>query len=321
MVAEVHRTEPASEEEKVGPYTEYLAALDTVAIDVEDAVSDPEQALLLAREVAEGKGSSFEDAIAVVRRIVPRKGDASATAKLRDVLQAPILDGYSALLDSARRELDRRWNERIVSRFGGKLSEQDLLALYDPSKGELDVFVEEELGAFYREGGARRMVGDRVMNFGPNFLAWMQRAEGMQRSISGSSLISVRLRGVPATASGGLRVKRRDLRLVCPDEQQAFTYREGSGAKTFKWSPSCQSLSLRVIVGDDVGNDYQLIREWSGPLALPTFLQQGQRLGGGVLQWTIKNREGIRVQAKYRIESGGEIARIVHRPPPSSLGG
>ena len=52
MVAEVHRTEPASEEEKVGPYTEYLAALDTVAIDVEDAVSEPEQALLLAREVA-----------------------------------------------------------------------------------------------------------------------------------------------------------------------------------------------------------------------------------------------------------------------------
>lgn len=322
MVAEVRRTDPVGEEEKVGPYTEYLAALDVVAIDVEDAMADPEQALILSKEVVAGKGSSFEDALAVVREIVPRKGDASATAKLRDILEAPILDGYSAVLDSARRELDRRWNERIVSRFGGRLSEQDLLALYDPSSGELIVFVKEELGPFYREGGAKRMIGDRKLNFGPEFLDWMGRAERMQRSIGGGDPIAVRLRGVPATAEGafGLRVKRRDLRLVCPEEQQTFTYREGSGAQTFRWRPSCQSLSLRILVGGGAGPDQQLVQEWNGPLALPAFLQQGQRVGGGVMQWTIRNRDGITVRAKYRIESGGDIAQIAHRPPPGSLG-
>lgn len=322
MVAEVRRTEPIGEEEKVGPYTEYLAALDAVAIDVEDAMADPEQALILSKEVAEGKGSSFEDALEVVRKIVPRKGDASATAKLRDILEAPILDGYSAVLDSARRELDRRWNERIVARFGGRLSEQDLLALYDPSSGELDKFVNEELGPFYREGGAKRMVGDRTMNFGPSFLAWMGRAERMQRSIAGGSKIAVRLRGVPASVEGspGARVTRRDLRLVCPDEQQTFTYREGSGAQTFRWTPSCQSLSLRVLVRGSGGQEFQMLEEWSGPLAFPTFLQQGQRMGGGVVQWTIRDPEGITVRAKYRIESGEEVANIAHRPPPTSLG-
>ncbi|MBW2281810.1 MAG: hypothetical protein JRG76_10260 [Deltaproteobacteria bacterium] len=322
MVAEVRRTEVQGEEEKVAPYTEYLAALDAVAIDVEDGQAEPEQALALAREVAGGKGSSFEDALAVVKRIVPRKGDASVRGKLRDILEAPILDGYSALLDSARRELDRRWAERIVSRYGGRLSEQDLLALYDPSTGELDVFVQEELGPFYAAGGAKRMVGDRTMSFGPSFLGWMKRAEGMQRSIAGGSQIAVRLRGVPATVEGspGMRVKRRDLRLVCPSEQQTFTYREGSGSKTFRWTTSCQSLSLRITVGDDSGQERELRREWTGPLALPTFLQQGQRLGGGVMQWTVDDSSGLRVKAKYRIESGDEIARIVHRPPPGSLG-
>jgi hypothetical protein len=326
MVAEIHRTEPISEEEKSAPYPDYKAALENVAIDVEDAAGDPEQALLIARDVAEGKPNSFGEALAVVRRIVPRSGDATVTAKLREVLESPILDGFSALLGSARHELDRRWKERISSRFGGSLSEQDLTALYDPADGELKAFVGEELELFYRDGASRRVLGGRTLPFGPGFVAWMERASAVQRSLfagrGGSPRMSVRLGGVPSTVTGGpgLRVKRRDLRLVCPDGEQTFSYREGSGAETFNWTSSCQSLTLRVVVGGADRRDREIRREWTGPLALPKFLLQARELGRGVLQWDIDGSDGITVHAKYRLLSGGEIRSVVPQSPPSSLG-
>ena len=133
----------------------------------------------------------------------------------------------------------------------------------------------------------------------------------------------VRLRGVPSSVIGapGLRVKRRDLRLICPDEQQNFVYREGSGAYTFRWTSYCQPLVLRIIVGGQESNDLELVQEWTGPQALPVFMQQGEALGGGVLQWTIHGEGGVSVRAKYKVESGNEIRAIVHRAPPRSLGG
>jgi hypothetical protein len=326
MVAEIHRTKPVGEEEKSAPYPDYRAALENVAIDVEDAVGDPEQALLIARDAGEGKPTSFGDALAVARRIVPRGGDASVRSKLREILEAPILDGFSAVLDAARRELSRRWKERIASQFGEGLSEQELTALYDPSAGELKAFLEEELDLFYGDGVVKRVLEDRKMSFGPGFLAWMERAGAIQRSLfagrGGVPRVSVQLRGVPASVSGapGLRVKRRDLRLSCPDGEQTFVYREGTGAETFNWTASCQSLTLRVVLGGADRQDREIRREWTGPLALPKFLQQAKSVGGGVLQWSIDGPEGITVQAKYRLVSGEEIRAVVHQSPPPSLG-
>jgi hypothetical protein len=132
----------------------------------------------------------------------------------------------------------------------------------------------------------------------------------------------VRLRGVPATVSGapGLRVKRRDLRLRCLDGQQTFVYREGSGAETFAWVSSCQHVSIRILVGGPSQPDREILREWNGPLAFPTFLRKGRPLGGGMYQWDFEGPEGIDVQARYVIQSGEEIRKIVHHSPPASLG-
>jgi type VI protein secretion system component VasK len=258
-----------------------------------------------------------------VRRIVPRRGDASSRGKLREILAAPILDGFSAVLESARRELDGRWNERVVRRYGGQLTATEFESLYGPG-GALDGFRAEELDLFFRDGSSARLLEGRGMDFGPGFVVWMERASALQRTLfaSGGSSIAVRLRGIPASVSGapGLRVKRRDLRLICPDEQQNFVYREGSGAHTFRWTSACQSLVLRILVGGEGARDRELVREWKGPQALPSFLQEGEALGGGEVQWTIDGPEGIRVNAKYRIESGGEIRSIVHRAPPGSMG-
>jgi type VI protein secretion system component VasK len=323
MIAEVRRGEPSGEQESVAPWTEYTAALENVALDVEEAGSDPEQALLLVREVAEGSPSSFDEALQVVRRIVPRQGDVGARTKLREILEAPLLDGFSAVLDSARSALDRRWSERVVARYDGPLTPQEFEGLYGPG-GALDAFLGEELAPFYRDGTSTRLLEGRSMGLGPSFLAWMDRATTLQRTLfagAGSS-IAVRLRGVPSSVSGAadLRVKRRDLRLICPDEQQNFVYREGSGVHTFRWTAECQSLVLRILVGGEGSQDRELLQEWKGPQALPGFLQQGERLGGGVVQWQVDGPEGIRVNAKYRIESGGEIGSIVHEPPPRSMG-
>jgi hypothetical protein len=306
------------------PWLEYTAALENLSLDLEDAVADPARALALSREVASGQPGSFADALALVRRIVPHQGDAAARTKLTQILEAPILDGYSAVLASALRELDRRWSERIASRYGEALSAQDFAALYDPSSGALQAFVAEELGPFYRDGAPARLLADRAMPLGPRFLEWMEQAGVAQRRLfaGGSGSHAVRLAGVPSAVVGAeaLRVKRRELRLVCPDGPQEFVYREGSGTHTFRWSSSCQSLVLRVLVGAEGVPDQELAREWRGPQALPSFLQQGEEQGGGVLKWVIEGPDGIRVEARYRIESGGEISQIVHRAPPSSLG-
>jgi hypothetical protein len=103
----------------------------------------------------------------------------------------------------------------------------------------------------------KRVLEDRKMSFGPGFLAWMERADAIQRSLfagrGGVPRVSVQLRGVPASVSGapGLRVKRRDLRLSCPDGEQTFVYREGGGSETFNWTASCQSLALRIVLGGE----------------------------------------------------------------------
>jgi type VI protein secretion system component VasK len=308
------------------PWTEYEARLDVVAVDVEDAASDSEQALLLARDVAEGKPNSFEDAMKTIRRIVPRRGDASMTAALRGILERPVLDGFSAVLASARRELDRRWDERIASRFRGYMTERDLQTLYEPGNGELDAFRATELAPFQRDNKPKNIIGDRAMYFGPLFLRWMGNADELQRMLfsgtGGSGGIALRLKGIPSTIQGGvgMRVLRRDLRLVCPDGDQTFAYREGSGAMTFNWDSSCQELTLRIVMGGEGGKKQEIRKKWEGPLALPRFLQQATRAGSHVLEWTFDGKSGERVLVKYRVASGEEILRIVHQTPPASLG-
>ena len=309
------------------PWSAYQKALDSVALDVESAGAKGERALALARDVGEAKPNSFAAALDLVGKVTRSSGDPAGSEKLRELLDAPVLDALSAVLVSARDELDRRWNERIASRFGGELTPQGMTDLYAPETGELPKFVAEELAPFYKDGTPRQILGDRALPFGPGFLAWLERARNMSAHLGSaagaSGALAVRLRGVPSTVAGGdgLRVTRRDLRLVCPEGEQAFVYREGSGEQTFNWRASCDQVSLRVLLASPSSRDEQEVaREWHGPLALPRFLQDGKRDADGVYEWSVDGPDGSHVLVRYRLVSGTDVLLLAHQAPPASLG-
>lgn len=310
------------------PWSAYEKALDSVSLDVESAAAKGERALALARDVGEGKPNSFTGALELVGKITRASGDPSGAEKLRELLSAPVLDALSALLVSARDELDRRYQERIVTRFAGELTPQGLSELYAPGTGELAKFTSEELAPFYKDGQVRQILGDRGLPLGKSFVTWLGRAQVMSAHLGGAAAPTgaqaVRLRGVPSTVEGGdgLRVTRRDLRLVCPEGEQSFVYREGSGEMTFNWRAACDQVALRVVLVPASGQgEQELEREWRGPLALPRFLQEGKHTAGDSYEWELDGPEGSRVRVRYRLVSGSDVLQIAHQAPPASLGG
>jgi hypothetical protein len=307
------------------PWDEYLRALDAVALDVDDGVANPPRGLDLARAVAGPESTSFEDALTTARRVLPRASDATAAAKLRRLLELPVLDGLSAVLASALRELDRRWAEKIATPFGGELGDAELASLYG-RQGELARFRGEELAAYYDETGPRPLAGEVALPLGPGFLAWMKNAGAMQRILFGgsgaSTALSVRLGGLPTKGleGSGLFAKRRELELVCPEGVQRFEYREGTPTPfAFNWTSSCQELTLRVLLTGPDGEERRIVRNWRGPLALPTFLREAVVAGRGALEWKVEDPE-VEFSVPYTLLSGGELRELVHASPPPSLG-
>jgi len=308
------------------PWTAYQKALDAVALDVESASAKGERALGLARDVGEAKPTSFSAALDLVGKITRSSGDPAGSEKLRDLLDAPVLDAFSALLLSARDELDRRWTERIASKFAGELTPQALGELY-ATDGALPKFLAEELAPFYKDGAPRQILGDRALPFGRGALDWLAHAHDMSAHLGGAGGASgvqvVRLRGVPSTIEGGdgQRVLRRDLKLACPDGEQTFLYREGSGEQAFNWRASCDEVDLRVVLASAANpSGVEVARTWRGPLALPRFLQDGHRGSDEVYDWTLESPDGVRVRVRYQLEAGSDVLRLAHDAPPASLG-
>jgi hypothetical protein len=326
---ETRRTEASEGEEAGPPWPRYEAALEQVGADVASFRHSPEDALDLAVRAGRKEPTSFGKALAVVEEIVPSESDPRAAAKLREVLAMPILNGFSAVLEQAVLELDRRWFERIASGFSGSLTEASLRALYAPAGGELSRFRSEFLDAFYTDGQARTLLGDRTLPFGPNFLNWIEGSAVIQRALfpgaGGMPRIAVRLQGVPSQVTGrpGLYVARRELRVVCADRVDRFVYREGTGTHTFSWTPDCQEVSFRIWVRDQSGQEREVLPrgEWNGPLAFAKFLQSARRVGPQSLLWRLPYPEaGAEIALEYRIRGGHEILAIAHRPPPRSVG-
>jgi hypothetical protein len=154
----------------------------------------------------------------------------------------------------------------------------------------------------------------------------MRSAENVQQALfpglGGAPQISVRLEGIPSRVVGAssLFVTRRDLRVACAAGVETFVYREGTGSHGFSWKPDCQEVSLRIWAREAGGMERELLprREWSGPLALPEFLQEGQPLPGGRLQWKLVY-QGVELVVEYRLRAGEGILAIAHRSPPASM--
>jgi hypothetical protein len=317
--------EEAKDAKDTPAWPRYLQALDAVAQDVETAQAQTEAALDLAQRVARREQTSFRSALDLIHEMVPPGADPQGAERIRQILAMPVLNGFSAVLDSAGAEIDRRWSERIAERFSGELTEAQLKSLYAPREGELARFRSDLLDTFYADGRAKPILEDRALALGEGFRNWLHSADELRDAMfgSGGSLrIAVRLEGVPSQVHGGngVLVSRRDLRLTCAEGVDTFTYREGTGSHTFQWSPECQEVSLRVWVREGEGErELQPRKEARGPLAFPSLLREAKELGAGHLQWSLSYpQDGIEVVADYLLRSGDAVLAIAHTEPPSS---
>ena len=328
-LAELRRNEATDEEVEAklpAPWGRYEAALDQVGADLAAVEDSDDHALDLAIKMARGSGTSFHDALATIRKLVPAEGDPQAATGMRELLALPVLNAGSAVLESGLESLDDRWRDRIGKPFSGNLDTQGLEALYRPEGGELTEFLDQGLGSFTEDGEREKVLGDRQMALGLSFLDWLQAARRVQQALfpglGTSPKIAVRLEGVPADVVGGsgLVVTRQDLRLAC-EEVETFTYRQGTGSRSFQWTPDCEQVTLRVWARSG-GVETELLprREWNGPLAFPQYLQEAERIGGRTLQWSFQyERPRVELVIEYRLRSGEGILKIAHRPPPMTI--
>ena len=311
------------ENSEVQPWDRYLAALAVVQAEVARAEANSAEAVAVARRLAGDRETGFRRALEVVDEIVPVGSDARAAEKIREILKLPILDGMSAVLLDAQGEIDRRWQESIVVPFGGDLDEDRIRRLYAPETGELARFMDRELGSFLDAGERKPLLGGRGYDFGASFLSWVNEAEELRSLLyrSGGAPITVTLDGVPASLSGGFGafVSRQELTIHCPDGPTTFVYRSGAGSETFRWSPACDEVELKVWVLESGGDERALHPvSKAGSLALPAFFQAARR-NGRTYEWVVSDpRNEVEVIARYRLRRGEEVLRIAHSGPPQS---
>ncbi len=321
---------PTADDEAAEPsrWARYRGALSQVEADVARAREKGDAALKTSMKMAADEPTSFGSVVELVREIVPAEGDPEAAAQLRELLTVPASNAASSVLDSALTELDRRWQDRIVGPYTGRLDTQKMKRLYTPDDGDLTVFTEEALGAFYRDGRPRPVFDGRSLPFGPRFLAWMKGAAELQRTLyasgGGTPALGVRLEGIPTTVIGlgDYKVNRQELRLSCSDAEQDFMYYQGAGSFPFRWTPDCDQLTLRVWAIDREGREIEILppKERTGPLAFPGFLQEAQRLPGRKLQWRYRFLEPpLELVFQYRLKGGEAILALQHAAPPESM--
>ena len=319
--------EPPPEKPPPPPWKAYTDALALVAADTTGAMEDGEAAIALSAAIAARQPTSYQKAYKLVSGLLPDTGDTAAAEKLRKLLAMPILDASSAVMGRAFEDLDRVWRGQVVEPSKGRLTTSKMQQLYGPG-GAVEQLRAGPLKPFYRNGRAVSGIGNRAMPFGPAFLRWMKSATELQRVFAGGAMgadgkAAVRLRGHPTEVTSGapgMKVSKTVLRLRCDDGTQKFDYRQGTQSHTFRWSPDCDELYVSVHVLEN-GRERELtpVKEWKGPMALPSFLQAAQRKGD-MLQWDLRYADDrVNVEAEFELRDGHQLLVIKHRPPPSSM--
>jgi len=284
---EVLRSEGGSEE-KPAPWKRYEAALDRVAGRVEQTVGRSHAALALAREVADGQDTPFQQTVVLVHDdlvpIPPEDPDPTEKTALRNLLLMPVLDGFSAVLVTAAREIDQVWQSCCVAPFPPPLGPES----FEARRIAIQQFKSQTLAPFWSGSGPRPLLVDRALPLTDRFVVALGGvAPGGQGGAGGgggggggpppSGPQTVRLSGVPSVVTGGgdVFVTSQELMLTCASQPvQRFEYSDGSGSQSFTWRPDCDLVQLVVRVRAG-GRDVEIPREWSGPFAFADFLEQG----------------------------------------------
>ena len=313
------------------PVERYLDGLRTLASDVARARNASEFALQVATETARGDANAFVDALRIVDELVPIQvggTDRAVLEDLRKVLRMPALNAFSEVLSQAARELDQTWRREVVDPFSGRqLNYDQLRNLYGPGPaGAVARFEDGPLLPFW-DGEAKRVLADRRLPLGPEFVRWMAAKEGMGQMLFGQAERIVRVRGVPPRLDGpaDLFVTRQILALECLSGRQEFIYEGGGGGATFRWTPQCSDVSIRVWVRRSGGGQPETElrgdpHEWRGPMGFNEFLREGQVISSDRLRWKLDfPRDGASLIVTYEVEGEESIRPYRHTDPPQSI--
>jgi ImcF (intracellular multiplication and macrophage-killing)-related protein len=328
------RSEVAPSDKEKAPWTRYEASLESVNSVVERVHGRSHLAFAVAKDVSDGQDTEFKKAIELVRKeLVPVEAedeDRTQTGALQSILLMPILNGFTAVLESAAQEVDQMWKDQIVAPFPPPLTPDAHERLYGPG-GALERFRREVLAPFASGSQARPLLEDREMPLSPRLLTFVATGGRSAGGGGGGGAMpsgpqTVRLVGAPSEVSGssGVFVTGQELTLVCASRpEQRFEYSDGVGEKVFTWTPDCDLVQLVVHVRSADGHEEELPREWNGPFAFSAFLRDGQPAGDGSYQWTVSDRTGsnVRVVVRYRRRGGEDIIRFekaASQAPPSS---
>jgi hypothetical protein len=281
------------------PWQAYLKALEPVQLEVERAAQASEQALAMARDVAEGKDSPFRTSLQTVERIssliFASSTDAEVKNKLRQILEAPILDGLSAVLAGAMQELERGWRQKIAQRYP---TEQSAAAAKEFRDAALQ-YVDQDLGPFWRDGKPRRLLGQREMPIGAGAGSWIVNLQRSPAPTDGGSG-TLRVVGVPSKLDG--------------PQELPIEYREGNTDETRSWNEGCQEVSLRASVAASGKTPRELSRRWTGSSALASFRKDGVTGNDGVTEWQLSD-PGLAVRVRYRVLSWPKQPDRIQKPP------
>jgi hypothetical protein len=239
----------------------------------------------------------------------------------------PILNGFSAVLESAAREIDSRWRDQIVAPFPPPLSPEAHDRLRGPG-GALERFRRETLAPFVAGSEPRPLLEDRAL---PRMDAVIGFVFGGGHGAGGGGGMptgpqTVRLTGAPSEVRGAknIFVTGQELTLTCATRpEQRFEYTDGVGEKVFTWTPDCVLVQLLVRVRGSDGRETEIPKEWNGPYAFSSFLREGHPIGDGAQQWTVRDEtgSGVSVFVRYRLRGGEGILQAqdaASQAPPSS---
>jgi hypothetical protein len=301
------------------PWAAYMKALEPVHLEVERAGQASEQALAVARDVMQGnKESPFLIANKrveyIVNLVLANSTDAEIKEKLKQVMKAPVLDGVSEVFGGAVPELQRSWQQKVVSRYPNPATSA---ALKEYGTGAQE-FVNQDLGPFWRDGQSRSFEG-RQMPFGPGASRWIQALETRPAGPQGPQPLV--LRTVPSKVIGGatrLQPTNCKFELFCPSGPQALDYTDGGSprTKTLQWDESCRQIELRcTLVTSDSKPAGEASEQWD---TMQKFLADEVK-GDDFSQWEVDGPPGVKVQMRFKVSNRPQFTRGIP-PPPASLG-
>jgi hypothetical protein len=318
------RREDGGTDEQPAPWARYTATLEEISAEVERTLPS-KIALDEARRVGTGAETPYKKALATIKELLPApldSPDRTVLQALQSLLKMPVLNGFSAVLQSAATEIDAEWKYRIVAPFAGQGASPELHQQLCGPNGAINSFRTEVLGPFWTGSVPRALIEDRGLPLSPRFVGYFGSActgggAGGGGGPAPTGPQSVTLTGAPSDVRGAddVFVLGSKLTLLCATgDPQEFEYSDGQGRRIFRWDPdgACELVTLSARVRDSSGNEQDLERSWNGPFAFAQFLRAGESRGDGSQSWAIKDRFGSELTAlvRYRRTGGEGILRF-----------